>query len=147
MPQVTVCDAAFADVYAAMHKACFAKAWNESMMRQTLLMPGALGLIAFENETPAGFLIDAYSIDQADIVTLGVMPAFRGKKIGDLLLETSFERLKQNGVADLFLEVAVNNPHAIELYRRHDFKQVGKRPNYYTRGDEKIDALVMKRAL
>ena len=112
MPQVTVCDAAFADVYAAMHKACFAKAWNESMMRQTLLMPGALGLIAFENETPAGFLIDAYSVDQADIVTLGVMPAFRGKKIGDLLLETSFDRLKQNGVADLFLEVAVNNPAA-----------------------------------
>ena len=55
--------------------------------------------------------------------------------------------MKQNGVADLFLEVAVNNPHAIELYRRHSFKQVGKRPNYYTRGDEKIDALVMRRAL
>ena len=103
--------------------------------------------MAFENDTPVGFVIDAYSVDQADIVTLGVVPAFRGKKIGDLLLETSFEHLKQNGVADLFLEVAVNNPHAIELYRRHDFKQVGKRPNYYTRGDEKIDALVMRRAL
>ena len=147
MPQVTVCDAAFADVFADLHKACFAKAWNESMMRQTLLMPGALGLMAFKDDIPVGFVIDAYSVDQADIVTLGVIPAFRGKKIGDLLLETSFEHLKQNGVADLFLEVAVNNPHAIELYRRHDFKQVGKRPNYYTRGDEKIDALVMRRAL
>lgn len=147
MPQVTICGAAFADVYAEMHKACFSKAWNESMMRQTLLMPGALGLIAFENETPAGFVIDAYSVDQADIVTLGVTPAFRGKKIGDTLLEASFDKLKRNGVADLFLEVAVNNPHAIELYRRHNFKQVGKRPNYYTRGTEKIDALVMKREL
>jgi len=147
MPQVTVCDAAFADVFADLHKACFAKAWNESMMRQTLLMPGALGLMAFKDDIPVGFVIDAYSVDQADIVTLGVIPAFRGKKIGDLLLETSFEHLKQNGVADLFLEVAVNNPHAIELYRRHDFKQVGKRPNYYTRGNEKIDALVMRRAL
>ena len=81
MPQVTVCDAAFADVFADLHKACFSKAWNESMMRQTLLMPGALGLIAFENDTPVGFVIDAYSVDQADIVTLGVVPAFRWKRL------------------------------------------------------------------
>ena len=113
-------------------------------MRQMLLMPGAVGLIAYEQETPVGIAMYAYSPEQADIVTFGVLPDYRGKHISDELMDKSFLFLKKRGIKEIFLEVAVDNDHAIALYRRHGFLQVGRRPNYYVRGDVKTDAFVMR---
>ena len=147
MSEIRVCDASFARMYADIHAACFAKGWNESTMRQMLLMPGAMGLIAYHGDRPAGIAVFAYSVDQADIVTFGVLPDFRGKHVSDDLMDEGFKNLANQGISELFLEVAVDNPHAIALYERHGFELVGKRPNYYVRGDVKTDALVMRAAL
>lgn len=147
MSEIRICDASFARMYAKIHAACFAKGWNESTMRQMLLMPGAMGLIAYRDDRPAGIAVFAYSVDQADIVTFGVLPDFRGKRVSDELMDAGFGALARRGISELFLEVAVDNPHAIALYERHGFERVGKRPNYYVRGDVKTDALVMRAAL
>lgn len=144
MPEIIIRDADFAQTYADIHSACFAHGWNESMMRQMLLMPGAVGLIAYEQDEPVGIVMYAYSPEQADIVTFAVLPMYRGKHVSDELMQTSFSFLKEKGVKEIFLEVAVDNEHAIALYRRHGFLQVGRRPNYYVRGDVKTDALVMR---
>ena len=144
MPEIRVGNADFAKTYADIHSACFSHGWNESTMRQMLLMPGAFGLIAYEQETPVGIVMYAYSPEQADIVTFGVLPDYRGKHVSDELMDTSFAFLKERGIKEIFLEVAVDNGHAIALYRRHGFEQVGRRPNYYVRGDVKTDALVMR---
>ncbi len=147
MSKIEIKDVDCADVFADIHSFCFEKGWNESTMRQLLLMPGALGLIAYEGNIPVGFIVYAYSTDQADIVSLGVLPSFRGKKISDELMKTSFKELQKKGVKEVFLEVAVNNLHAIALYERSGFENVGKRLNYYVRGDVKTDALIMKSVL
>ena len=62
-------------------------------------------------------------------------------------MEASFRSLAGEGIKEIFLEVAVDNTHAINLYKRHGFQQVGLRPNYYVRGDVKTDALVMRAEL
>ena len=144
MPEVKECDASFARIYADIHAACFKKGWNESTMRQMLLMPGAFGMIAYENENTAGIIMYAFSSEQADIVALGVLPEYRGRKVSDALMDGSFAALHDKGVSEVFLEVAVDNAHAIDLYRRHDFQTVGRRKRYYDRGDEKIEAWVMR---
>lgn len=144
MPEIKIRDASFARTYADIHCACFTKGWNESMMRQMLLLPGSLGLIAYQNDQPVGIVVYAYSPGQADIVTFGVLPEYRGKHISDELMEASFISLANEEIKEIFLEVAVDNIHAIDLYRRHGFQQVGCRPNYYVRGDVKTDALVMR---
>ena len=107
----------------------------------------AAHIVLYDGETPAGFLIYAYGGDQADIVTFGVVPEYRGKGFSDALLNGSFAFLKIRNVDRVFLEVAVDNPHAISLYRRTGFEQIGKRPQYYRRGNEAIDALVMARGV
>ena len=84
---------------------------------------------------------------QADIVTFGVLPDYRGRHISDELMTASFDSLAAKGIKEIFLEVAVDNVHAIALYERHGFKRVGLRPNYYVRGDVKTDALVMRAEL
>ena len=147
MSAIKMRDASFAQTYADIHCACFAKGWNESMMRQMLLLPGSLGLIAYQHDKPAGIVVYAYSPGQADIVTFGVLPDYRGRHVSDELMEASFRSLADEGIKEIFLEVAVDNTHAIALYKRHGFQQVGRRPNYYVRGDVKTDALVMRAEL
>ena len=147
MSEIKIRDAAFAQTYADIHSACFDHGWNESMMRQMLMMPGAFGLIAYHHDEPIGIVMYAYSPQQADIVTFGVLPAYRGKHVSDELMEESFRFLEEHGIKDVFLEVAVDNEHAISLYQRHGFKEVGRRPDYYVRGDVKTDAFVMRAEL
>ena len=144
MSEIKVRNADFAQTYADIHAVCFAHGWNESMMRQMLLMPGSVGLIAYDQTEPVGIAVYAYSPEQADIVTFGVLPGYRGKHISDELMDEAFQFLKRKGIKEIFLEVAVDNDHAIALYRRHGFLQVGRRPNYYVRGDVKTDAFVMR---
>ena len=90
MPEIKVGNADFARTYADIHCACFDHGWNESMMRQMLLMPGSFGLIAYEHETPVGIAVYAYSPEQADIVTFGVLPEYRGKHVSDELMDEAF---------------------------------------------------------
>lgn len=144
MPEIRIGNADYAGTYADIHSACFSRGWNESTMRQMLLMPGSVGLIAYEREVPAGIAMFAYSPEQADIVTFAVLPEYRGKHVSDELMDKAFSFLKENGIREVFLEVAVDNGHAIALYQRHGFRQVGRRPNYYVRGDVKTDAFVMR---
>ncbi len=144
MPKVEIKDVDCANVFANIHSLCFDKGWNESTMRQLLLMPGALGFIAYEGNIPAGFIVYAYSTDQADIVSFGVAPSFRGKKISDTLVQTSFKELQKKGIKEVFLEVSVENRYALSFYERIGFENVGKRLNYYTKGNEKTDAFIMK---
>lgn len=147
MPEIKIRNADFAQIYADIHSVCFAHGWNESTMRQMLLMPGAVGWIAYDRDKPAGIVMYAYSPEQADIVTFGVLPEYRGKHVSDELMKESFRFLSGHGIKEIFLEVAVDNEHAIALYRRHGFVQVGRRPNYYVRGDVKTDAFVMRAGL
>lgn len=147
MPEIKIRDADFAKTYADIHSACFSHGWNESTMRQMLLMPGAVGWIAYNRDEPVGIVMYAYSPEQADIVTFAVLPEYRGKHVSDELMRESFHFLTEHGIKEIFLEVAVDNEHAIALYRRHGFQQVGRRPNYYVRGDVKTDAFVMRAEL
>jgi ribosomal-protein-alanine N-acetyltransferase len=48
----------------------------------------------------------------------------------------------------LFLEVAADNPAAIDLYVAAGFAEVGRRRGYYSRrGYPAVDALIMRRDL
>ena len=79
MSEIKVRNADFAQTYSDIHCACFVHGWNESVMRQMLLMPGSVGLIAYNQEDkPIGIVMYAYSPEQADIVTFGVLPEYRG---------------------------------------------------------------------
>jgi len=58
-----------------------------------------------------------------------------------------FDALTGEGVEEICLEVAIDNVPARALYDRLDFVEVGRRPGYYRRERELIDALVMRRVL
>ncbi|MEO7235219.1 MAG: ribosomal protein S18-alanine N-acetyltransferase [Lapillicoccus sp.] len=81
----------------------------------------------------------------ADIMTVAVAPARRGRGDGDRLVDTLLERARDRGAGAAILEVRADNPAARGLYRRHGFEEISVRRRYYQPGD--VDAVVMRRRL
>ena len=83
----------------------------------------------------------------ADLVSVAVAPSALRRGVATRLLLHLFDALAGEGVEDLCLEVAIDNGPAQALYDRLGFVEVGRRPGYYRRGRELVDAMVMRRAL
>jgi len=120
---------------AALHAASFDAPWSEAALAALLDTPGTF---AFHNRD--GFVLVRVAGDEAEILTLAVAPAARGKGLGRALMVAAANRSQELGAAALFLEVGVANPAALALYAGLGFANVGARKGYY--GDQ--DAAVLR---
>lgn len=83
--------------------------------------------------------------DEAEVLTVGVIPSARRRKTGTRLLAALLDQARARGARTAFLEVRVDNYAAISLYEREGFSPVGTRRGYYAGG--RVDAVVMRRDL
>ena len=74
------------------------------------------------------------------IVTLAVLPDWRGRSIGEWLLLALLALGRDEGTHTATLEVRVSNEIAQRLYRRVGFEEVGYRRRYYP---DKEDARIL----
>ena len=132
----------FAPVLARMHALCFEKAWTEQAFSSLLCLPTTQGFLNCE-----GFILCSVCHDEAEILTLGVLPAARRKKVGTRLLECLCLSLKEQKITAVFLDVDAQNEAALALYQKSGFAQVGVRKDYYTVGGQKHDALLFRKNL
>jgi ribosomal-protein-alanine N-acetyltransferase len=79
--------------------------------------------------------------DEAHVSTIAVHPAWRGYRLGELLLWNMVYRAIQNDAKLVTLEVRVGNQIAQSLYRKYDFEIMGRRKGYYRDNGE--DAYMM----
>lgn len=131
---------AHARLIAGMHHVCFAEPWNENAMSELLLLPGVFGWLAGGDE-PEGFVLARSAADEAEILTILVLPPYRGQGRARLLLDAVAEEAKKRNVLTLFLEVAASNRAALDLYTKVGFEEIGRRPRYYASGDALMMAL------
>jgi [ribosomal protein S18]-alanine N-acetyltransferase len=133
---------------AAIHRSCFAKAWDEAAMAQFLGSPDVLCLIGSiaddSGGVMGGLLVARKAADEAEILTFGVAPSCRNAGLGRALLQEAVSLLRASGVKRLYLEVEQGNVPALELYRAFGAVPVGKRPGYYGHG---ADAAIFSLAL
>jgi len=85
-----------------------------------------------------GFIIGYASGKTGFIYTLDVHPSQRRKGIGKKLLEALERELYACGARKFRLEAAVENPAALELYRKAGYKEAALIENYYGRGKNAI---------
>lgn len=78
--------------------------------------------------------------EDAQILDIAVDPKRRNQKIAQRLLSRVTYDSFLLGAKTASLEVSVNNVPAIELYKKLNFIEVGRRKNYYEAG---VDALIM----
>jgi [ribosomal protein S18]-alanine N-acetyltransferase len=83
--------------------------------------------------------------DEAEILTVGVIPAARRRGIGTLLLDALLEHARHDGAEFAFLDVRVDNSDAQRIYERAGFISVGRRRGYYDNG--RTDSLTMSARL
>lgn len=133
---------AHAAAMAAIHAASFPprERWGEDAMRLQLELPGAFGLI----DARGGFVLARVAADEAEILSIAVMPKARRVGLGRTLLTAAIAEARARGAAAVFLEVAAANAAARALYAQAGFREVGTRPNYYPGG---AAALVLRAAL
>lgn len=137
---------------AEMHAQLFNPPWTEASFIELLSHPGATAFLARVRERvdalpePAGFVVGQIAADEAEVLTVGVLPRWQRRGVGSILVEGLSRAVKRAEAKRLFLEVAADNQAAFELYRKLGFTAVGMRKGYYDRGGGKEtaqDALVL----
>ncbi|MGP1394078.1 MAG: GNAT family N-acetyltransferase [Inquilinaceae bacterium] len=119
-------------VLTAIHAACFDSPWGADSLMPLLIGPGGFGLVATDTSgAPVGLVFARCAADEAEILTLCVLPEERRGGHGFRLLRGAMEHAATCGAATLFLEVADDNEAALALYRRAGFAAIGTRPRYY----------------
>jgi len=128
---------------AALHAQAFAAPWSARELAELLSQPGVVAIAESD-----GFILIRIVLDEAEILTLAVLPAARRQGLGHRLVGEAAVAATQAGAARLFLEVAEDNAPARTLYDRAGFRQIGRRKAYYAQGDgSRTDAMVMSRNL
>ncbi len=84
-------------------------------------------------------------LDEGHITNIAVHPDYRGRKIGEKLVEALLMEAKDNNAGSITLEVRVSNDAARNLYKKLGFEDSGIRKGYYS--DTGEDAVIMWKRL
>ena len=133
---------AHAVALAALHGAAFpaGERWGRDAMALQMELPGVFALI----DSRGGMVMARVAADEAEILTLAVLPEQRRQGLGRALLTEAAAVAAGHGAVAMFLEVALRNVAARGLYEAMGFALVGQRRRYYADGD---DALVLRKEL
>ena len=134
-----------AEPLALLHAGCFPEdPWDAEALGRILALSGGFGFVAWQVDTPVGFALARDLGNEVEILSLGVLPAYRQGGVGRTLLRAVIGEAAQRGLPSAVLEVAADNTAARRLYATAGFVAVGRRPRYYQRGGETIDALLLR---
>ncbi len=128
----------------------FDEPYGEAAVRTLLHAPGSRALLAQRNTgdevQTVGYVILRNAADEAEILSIGVVPVARGAGVGRALLDAAIADAASAGAAVMFLEVGEDNAPARAMYAAAGFVPVGRRPDYYRRADRsRIAAIIMRK--
>jgi [ribosomal protein S18]-alanine N-acetyltransferase len=129
---------------AALHAASFQRGWGEDEFHRLIADHSVVTHRATIGRTLIGFILSRIAASEAEILSVAIAPARRGRGLARALLDLHLRRLAGLGARAVFLEVGENNAPACRLYRRAGFFEVGRRKGYYDGG---TTALVLRRDL
>jgi ribosomal-protein-alanine N-acetyltransferase len=130
---------------AELHGRCFPDdPWDAEAINAIAAMPGFFGRLAWLADETAGLALALDLGEDCEILALGVRPQQRREGIGRALLQSLCREARQRGRRAVLLEVAADNVGARALYDSAGFRVIGRRGNYYRRGGQSVDALVLR---
>jgi [ribosomal protein S18]-alanine N-acetyltransferase len=133
---------------AEIHAASFHRGWSEDEFDRMLVERNTLVQALRMGSNVIGFAISRVGADEAEILSIAIDSAHRGRGLSGKLLLTHLGHLAGRGVKTVFLEVEENNRPARRLYERTGFAVVRRRERYYRQASgEQLNALLMRRDL
>ena len=138
---------------AALEAEIFSDAWSEKLYRETL-ESGRYDCQVLEEIEPtenggsrtlmlAGYFCGQVIFDEAEVHRIAVRPEMRGRGYGRILLEDFLNRVQDQDVVTVLLEVRAGNAPAIGLYEKKGFAEIGVRKGYYQHPKE--DAKILQK--
>lgn len=122
----------------------FDEFWNAEVLDKELENPLSTYIVAINNNEVVGYAGLWQPIDEGHITNIVTKLDKRGNKIASNMLEELIRIAENRKLKCVTLEVNVHNEIAINLYKKYDFKEVGKRPKYYNNTD---DAIIMTKEI
>jgi [ribosomal protein S18]-alanine N-acetyltransferase len=142
---ITPLPAGAAEPLALLHTGCFPEdPWDAEALGRILGLSGAFGFVAWQGDMPVGFALARDLSGEGEILSLGVLPDCRRLGVGRILLGAVTDEAARRRLPSIVLEVADDNTAARILYADAGFIAVGRRPRYYRRNGETVDALILR---
>ena len=126
---------------AEIENLCFVHPWSEQSIKDEMNKENSVFLMAFEGDTPIGYVGLSVVFDEGYMGNLAVIEEHRKKGVGRALMAELLSKCQKLNLAFVTLEVRQSNTPAVNLYKSLGFIEVGRRKNYYKEPSE--DALLL----
>src|SRR5689334_16849276 len=124
---------------------CGLSPWSRQSFTDELARDDSILLLSrIESGKVIGFIVGRIITTnaEAEIYNIAVMPEFRRRGLGKLLLDEFLKRCIRGGVDKIWLEVRSLNTSAIAFYEHYGFQSRATRKDFYSNPVD--DALVME---
>ncbi|MBQ6058912.1 MAG: ribosomal protein S18-alanine N-acetyltransferase [Clostridia bacterium] len=125
-----------------LEKSSFSDPWSEELLRQELEGELSLCIGLLREGGLAAAACFRIAADEAELLRVAVLPAYRRQGLGKRLLQEGARLLAARRCRLLYLEVRESNAPARALYQSLGFDAVGRRKDYYRSPQE--DALLLR---
>lgn len=129
-----------------IQKECDETIWSKESLIHLFREGSGLGFILFNELLPAGYIMLRSLSREAEVLSFGVIPLFRRKGFGMILLQEAEQFIISNKKSQLMLEVSINNFTALSFYRSAGFKEIKILKNYYKTDKGRQDGLLLSKS-
>jgi len=132
------------EIVMAIERACFNRERYSREILESMLAEDYFTVLLAEEGEVLGSAAICHGKEGTQIISLGVLPRYRGRGIASALMDEIEERALARGNRRLVLQVSVINVAAMNLYLRRGFVLQGILKDYYGR---RRDAYLMDKIL
>lgn len=100
-----------------------------------------ISFVILINKIVAGFINLSFNDEEMTILNIATKKEFKRMGIATALIKNSVDIAKQKNLAQIFLEVEIDNMPAIKLYEKFGFEILKIRKNYYPNHKDAIEML------
>ena len=124
----------------ALEIECFSSPWSENAVLESYNLNTKF-FVFEEKGKILGYAGLQVVLSEGYVTNIAVTKLARGRGIGKALVDALINFGKEQNLAFISLEVRESNIPAISLYKKCDFKDMGKRKNFYQNPREDANIL------
>lgn len=122
-----------------IEKASFGKdAYDRNLFAELFDKCGDLCLVALRRSAVCGYAITCIRGERAEVISIAVDRAARGRGAGSALMDSTLRRLRRRKVERLSLTVKVTNAPARAFYLKYGFEKTRLVRKYYEDGADGV---------
>lgn len=126
-----------------IEQATFSDPWSRASFHSALDHSNMRVMVAVQGDRVVGYAVAIYAADEGELANIAVLQDCRRSGVGAALLYDMLEEGWRRGARQVLLELRQSNLNARRLYEKMGFRELLRRPRYYSGPVE--DAIVMIR--